>query len=104
MRAQTSFERFSSVTCRKWFAISITFLRLAIGLELLMAGLSKLGGWSATSYLENATGPLASWFQSMAGNPLIDFLNIWGLILIGAGLIVGLLVRPVSFFGFIFPV
>jgi thiosulfate dehydrogenase [quinone] large subunit len=35
----------------------------------------------------------------MAGSPLVDQLNIWGLTLIGLALILGLAVRPASFFG-----
>ena len=35
----------------------------------------------------------------MAGNVIVDQLNIWGLTLIGLALILGLMIRPAAFFG-----
>lgn len=99
MRSQTSFERLSVATSQRWFSVTLTLLRVAVGLQFMMAGISKIGDWSAASFLENATGPLAWWFQSMAGNSVVDFLNVWGLILIGLSMIIGLMVRPAAFFG-----
>ncbi len=99
MRSQSSFERLSAATNQRWFSIGLVVLRVVIGVQLLMAGIAKMGDWSAAKYLEGATGPLASWFQSLAGNPAVDWLNVWGLTLIGAALIVGLMVRPAAFFG-----
>lgn len=99
MRAQTSFERLSGTTCRQWFSYSLFVLRLAVGIEFLMAGLAKMSDWSAAGFLSGATGPLAGWFQSMAGNPLVDFLNVWGLTLVGVAMILGLLVRPAALAG-----
>ncbi|MCR4313819.1 MAG: hypothetical protein NUV84_01055 [Candidatus Uhrbacteria bacterium] len=58
-------------------------------------------GWTAAGFLQNATGPFASWFQSLAGSGIVDFLNMWGLTLIGVALILGLLVRTASFFGIV---
>ena len=58
-----------------------------------------MSDWSAEGYLLGSSGPLQDWFVSMAGNPVVDVLNIWGLTLIGLGLILGLLVRPAAFFG-----
>ncbi len=72
-----------------------------MGVVFLSAGIAKLNDWSAAGYLEGATGPLAEWFQALAGNSLVDQLNIWGLILIGIALLLGLLVRPASIFGVI---
>lgn len=77
----------------------MTILRVALGVVFFGAGLSKMSDWSAESYLQGATGPFADWFVSLAGNPIVDQLNIWGLTLIGIALILGLLVRPASFFG-----
>jgi len=62
------------------------------------AGLTKLGDWSAAGYLSGSTGPFAAFFQSLAGSVVVDMLNVWGQILIGLGLILGLLVRPASTF------
>jgi len=53
--------------------------------------------WSGAEYLNNATGPFAFLFKSIALNPgllgLTDFLNQWGLVLIGLSLMLGLLSR-----------
>jgi len=76
-------------------------LRVALGLMFLYAGVTKFGDWSAAGYLAGATGPLAGWFQSLAGNGLVDSLNAWGLTLVGACLVLGIFVRPASFFGII---
>jgi len=76
-------------------------LRITLGILFFLAGWSKLTteDWSAAGYLVNATGPFASWFQSMAGNGVVDAMNMWGLTLIGVALMLGLLVRPAAFFG-----
>ena len=99
MRSQTSFERLSASTNQQWFSVVLTILRVAVGLQFIMAGISKMGDWSASGFLQNATGPFAWWFQSMAGNPVVDFMNVWGLTLIGLSMIIGLMVRPAAFFG-----
>ena len=53
--------------------------------------------WSAADFLNNSIGPFASLFKSIALNPtllgLADFLNQWGLVLIGISLMLGLLSR-----------
>jgi thiosulfate dehydrogenase (quinone) large subunit len=99
MKSITFFQYFSKATAQGCFSSILFVLRILLGLQFLLAGFAKLGDWSSAGYLEGATGPLATWFQSMAGNPLVDQLNIWGLILIGLALILGFLVRPASFFG-----
>lgn len=101
MRKHTFFERFAKCANQSMFSFTFFGLRLVIGFVFLYAGISKLGDWSAAGYLAGATGPLADWFQSLAGNGLVDALNVWGAILIGACLMLGLLARPASFFGII---
>ena len=79
---------------------SLVFLRVLIGWHLLYEGLVKIydSGWSAKPYLEGSIGPFASIFHSMAGNEsilrIVDLLNIWGLILIGLCLFIGLFSKP----------
>jgi len=99
MRKQTAYDRLCKQTNQGWFSIATTVLRVGIGFVFLNAGLAKMTDWTAAGYLQGATGPLAEWFTSLAGNPLVDYLNIWGLTLIGLALVLGLLVRPASFFG-----
>lgn len=99
MKMQTSFNSLAKETNQTWFAGGLVALRLLLGVEFLLAGIDKMGGgWTAASYLSSATGPFASFFQSLAGSPIVDFLNIWGLTFIGVGLILGFMVRPASFF------
>jgi len=83
----------------------ITIIRTAIGWHFLYEGLIKLfaGDWSAGSYLANTHGFLSGFYHWLAASPMrlgvVDFLNIWGLILIGLALFVGLYARWASLFG-----
>ena len=77
----------------------LVILRVAIGWHLLYEGIIKLmnPNWSSVGYLMDSKGWFAGTFHSIAANPdvlqVADFLNIWGLILIGLGLILGLFTR-----------
>ncbi|MCF8336251.1 MAG: DoxX subfamily, partial [Bacteroidales bacterium] len=59
--------------------------------------------WSAAPYLTDSGGLFAGFFHSLTSNPdvlhFIDILNIWGLIAIGAGLILGFLTRYATIAG-----
>ena len=74
-------------------------LRIAIGWHFLYEGVVKLWnpGWSAGSYLMDSQGPLAWLFQLMTKNAavlsIVDFLNIWALLLVGLGLMLGAFTR-----------
>ena len=74
-------------------------LRAAIGWHFLFEGLVKLftPGWSAAGYLAGSQGFLSGLFRAMAANEtllqVIDIANVWGLILIGAGLLLGVFIR-----------
>ncbi|MDF1558592.1 MAG: DoxX family membrane protein [Bacteroidales bacterium] len=86
-------------------AIWLVLLRLAIGWHFLYEGLVKVidSNWSARVYLLDSRGPFSGLFHSMASNERIlsvtDFLNEWGLLLIGLGLILGILSRWASYAG-----
>jgi len=79
--------------------IALVVMRVLIGWHFLYEGVAKLlkPDWSAAGYLKVAKGPLAGLFQSMANNQdvlaWVNFLNMWGLTLIGLGLILGCLTR-----------
>jgi thiosulfate dehydrogenase [quinone] large subunit len=74
-------------------------LRVLIGWHFLYEGLTKLinPNWSSVGYLLDSEGFLREFYISLAGSPtslaVVDFLNIYGLILIGLGLILGLFTR-----------
>lgn len=86
---------------------SLVILRIFIGWHFLYEGLVKLFNpyWSSMGYLIESKGLFSSIFISLAASPVVvqvvDFLNIWGLILIGFGLIVGLFTRISSVLGMI---
>ncbi|MFO7671698.1 MAG: DoxX family membrane protein [Bacteroidales bacterium] len=86
---------------------ALVILRVAIGWHFLYEGLTKLFNpdWSSLGYLMDSKGFFEGVFQSLAGNPgalnVMDFLNVWGLILIGAGLIVGLFTRTALISGIV---
>ncbi len=87
--------------CGRAARVMLAALRIALGCVFLYAGWSKIvvDSWSAKAYLLNATGPFKEFFMGLAGNATVDWLNMWGLTLIGVALILGLLVRFASFWG-----
>ena len=68
-------------------------------------GLIKLfaNEWSAALYLNSTYGFLSGFYHWLAASPVrmgaVDFLNIWGLILIGLALFLGICSRWASVFG-----
>ncbi len=87
------------------FRMITSLLRIVIGWHFLYEGLVKLfnPSWSSGWYLLNAQGIFSGFFQSLAGDPtlirIVDFLNIWGLILIGLALILGIFIKAASYAG-----
>jgi thiosulfate dehydrogenase [quinone] large subunit len=81
---------------------TVVALRVLIGWHFLYEGLSKLTtpGWSATGFLLQSRGPFAEVFRWMAADPerlaIVNQLNMWGLTLIGLGLILGCFTRLAS--------
>jgi uncharacterized membrane protein YphA (DoxX/SURF4 family) len=87
--------------------IVFTLLRVAIGWHFLYEGIVKLltPGWSSAEFLQMSNWIFASAFHAIAVNQtalqVVDFLNIWGLIFIGLGLMIGLFTRQSILFGII---
>lgn len=81
----------------------LLILRVAFGWVMFYAGITKILNpeWTAAGYLNNAkTFPaLFQWFASPEMIGFTNFLNEWGLTLIGVSLILGILVRPASVAG-----
>jgi uncharacterized membrane protein YphA (DoxX/SURF4 family) len=83
----------------------LILLRIFIGWHFLYEGIVKLtgAGWSAGAYLANTRGFLSGLFHAMASDSsvlrAVDLLNIWGLILIGIALIIGIFGRLAVFSG-----
>lgn len=78
-----------------WQLTMLVLLRVLIGWHFLYEGLSKVVNpdWSSVGFLLDSKGIFSGLFTAMASNPdllrVVDFMNIWGLILIGVGLIAG---------------
>jgi uncharacterized membrane protein YphA (DoxX/SURF4 family) len=84
--------------------IFITVIRVAIGWHFLFEGLSKImaGNWTASAYLSNTTGFLSGFYHWLANSPVLlqttDVMNMYGLLLIGLALFIGLYVSAASVF------
>ena len=81
----------------------LVLLRVATGFLFLYAGASKIMDpeWSAAGYLSAAkTFPdFYSWLLSPEILPAVNFINEWGLALLGVSLILGVFVRLSSVLG-----
>ena len=83
----------------------LTALRIVIGWHFLYEGLAKLANpnWSSSLYLMESKWLFSGFFHWLIGNSttlhIVDFLNIWGLIIIGFCLFVGLFTRPAAISG-----
>lgn len=90
---------------KKYSVYLLTILRILIGWHFLYEGITKLliPGWTSKYYLLGSKWIFADLFHAIASSPAIlkfvDFLNVWGLILIGISLFVGLFVRWSSIAG-----
>jgi thiosulfate dehydrogenase [quinone] large subunit len=81
---------------------AIVFLRVAIGWHFLYEGVAKLTkpGWSAAGYLMQSRGAFAGVFRWLAADASVlakvNPLTMWGLTLVGLGLILGCFTRLAS--------
>jgi thiosulfate dehydrogenase [quinone] large subunit len=91
-------HKFFSGSQMLWLVI----LRVAIGWHFLFEGLAKLSDpdWSSYLYLMDSKGFLEGFFKMLAGNEqtlhIVDLMNIWGLIIIGLFLMLGLFTKQVT--------
>ncbi len=76
-------------------------MRLTFGFIFAWSGFEKLiEGFSAKGFLVNATsGPAQAWFAGLGDNGAVDGLVVWGEILIGVSLMLGLFTRFASLAG-----
>jgi uncharacterized membrane protein YphA (DoxX/SURF4 family) len=87
--------------------VFLLILRIAIGWHFLYEGIVKLidPKWTAAAYLAESKWIFSDIFHSMAQNTtvltIVDFMNVWGLILIGLGLFFGLFTRVASLAGIV---
>lgn len=83
--------------------ISLFLLRIATGWMMFYAGITKVidSTWSAEGYLKGAKTFVGfyQWLASPGMLPLVNFVNEWGLTLLGISLILGVFVRLSSVLG-----
>lgn len=87
----------------KFQKVSLFLLRVGLGWVFFWAGITKVlnPAWSAEGYLKGAkTFPeIFNWFASPTVLPFTNFMNEWGLTLLGVSLILGVFVRWSAFLG-----
>ena len=100
----------SGITVNRLNSLSLwvlTILRIAIGWHFLYEGIVKLtsSGWTSASYLLESRWMFAGLFHWIAAHPgvlqVVDVINIWGLILVGLGLMLGMLSRYAAIGGIV---
>jgi len=90
---------------KRFSSYFLTILRILVGWHFLYEGISKVVNpeWTAKFYLLGSNWIFSGAFHWMASSPgvlkVVDFLNVWGLILIGISLMIGLFVRWSSLAG-----
>lgn len=83
----------------------LVLLRVLIGWHFLYEGMAKLVNpyWTSADYLGSSHWLFQGAFQAMAANPamlaVVDALNVWGLMFIGLGLVLGAFTRTATAFG-----
>ncbi len=86
---------------------SLVALRMLIGWHFFYEGLAKLLNpyWTSAGYLSESKWWFSDLFISLAASPgtlgVIDFLNSWGLVAIGLGLMLGALTRAATIAGMV---
>lgn len=84
---------------------ALVLLRMLIGWHILYEGISKMltPNWTSALFLRDSQWILSGFSDWIVSNDgilsMVDFLNTWGLIAIGAGLILGLFTRLAAYAG-----
>ena len=90
-----------------WQTAILVVLRVFIGWHFLYEGLVKLLNpyWSAAGYLVESRWIFSSIFKAIVASPpllsVVDFVNVWGLILIGLGRMLGACTRMATLAGMV---
>lgn len=85
--------------------LAITLLRVLIGWHFIYEGIAKItsASWSASGYLRQSRGPLSELFRWLAAQPTLlgyaDQITMYGLVVVGVLLVLGLFTRLASLAG-----
>jgi len=86
----------TSIVKNKCQLYGLVTLRVLIGWHLLYEGVSKLNNpyWSSAAYLLDSKWILSGLAETIVSNPVLlsvsDYVNMWGLTLVGISLLLGL--------------
>jgi thiosulfate dehydrogenase [quinone] large subunit len=95
----------SSILKNKCQLYGLVTLRVLIGWHFLYEGISKLINpyWSSAAYLLDSKWLFSGWAETIVSNPTLltisDYVNMWGLTLVGASLLLGLFSRYTALIG-----
>lgn len=84
---------------------SLLVLRFVVGWHILYEGVAKALNpqWTSLGFLQESQWILSGFSEWIISNPnvlaVVDFLNVWGLIAIGLGIITGLLFKVAAIAG-----
>jgi uncharacterized membrane protein YphA (DoxX/SURF4 family) len=90
-----------------WQRAFLVLLRMAIGWHFLYEGLVKVWtpGWTSAPYLAESRWLLSGFFHWVAAHPValrvVDLMNVWGLVLVGAALVLGAFTRFAALAGIV---
>jgi thiosulfate dehydrogenase [quinone] large subunit len=96
----TSYKNYSTIQL-----VTLVVLRFIIGWHILYEGILKLftSNWTSANFLNESQwimSGIAHWIVSNSAIlNAVNFLNVWGLIAIGTGLILGLFTRTAAIAG-----
>jgi len=91
-----------------WQSTALVLLRMFIGWHFLYEGLAKVVNpyWSSAGYLAESHWWFGGWFQNIAASPttltIVDYVNEWGLLIVGLLLMLGLFTRWAIIGGMVF--
>ena len=95
----------SSIIKNKRQLYGLITLRVLIGWHFLYEGVSKIINpyWSSAAYLLDSKGPFSGLAKTIVSNPTLlgisDYVNMWGLAIVGVSLMLGLLSRYTALTG-----
>jgi thiosulfate dehydrogenase [quinone] large subunit len=97
-----------SITLNNVQFYGLVALRLLIGWHILYEGLTKVLNpyWSSVGYLLDSKWIFSGWAETIVSDPTLltisDFVNMWGLTLVGLCLMLGLFSRYAAIGGIVF--